>query len=154
MASGGQGVWCHRRDWRWPGARYSNYWITCSDLSSSRFQSITILWYWYRYWYHFWKSQVLILVLVSFFKLSVLVLILVLKWKILSIGIDVGIEFENLKDWYRYWYRNLVLQDEISVSFKTSRYRASMTKAYLRLDHCCGLATMMLDYGGYVRQRR
>ena len=46
--------------------------------------------------------------------------------KYLSIGIDIGIEFESLKDWYRYRYWNLNLQDEISVSFKTSRYRASM----------------------------
>ena len=71
--------------------------------------------YWYWYWYLFWKSQVLVLVLVSFLKIS-------------SIGIVIGIEFANLKYWYRYWYRLFVLKDKISVSFKTSRYCASMVE--------------------------
>ena len=48
------------------------------------------------------------------------------NWKIFSIGIGIGVDFKNPKDWYRYWYRNFVLQDETAVSFETSRYRASM----------------------------
>ena len=82
-----------------------------------------------RYWYWY-----------LFLKILVSVSVLVLKWKMWSIGIDIGIEFANFKYWYRYWYWLLVLQDEISVSFKTSRYRASMSQAL----HCSANRTLAI----------
>ena len=85
-----------------------------------------LLWYWYWYWYFVWKSQVLVLVLGSFLKISGIGIGIGIFFKNTGICIDIGIEMKNLKYWYWYWYRLLVLQDEISVSFKTSRYRASM----------------------------